>query len=193
MLCRQAYRPYAPKKGDIHLKALDYGYNSSYDATTYTVTTTARWAARGWEVGDSRYNSKDMVIVKFEAVDFPVTLKMEYVDGNGQKQATSTGVAAGNTAVQMAIPEGIKQLDKVYLIFQNPGSLMLTEATVVSMNEARTRGFINDGTDGTTGIEEIENGKLNIENGVYDLQGRRISQPTSKGVYIKNGRKVLVK
>ena len=34
-----------------------------------------------------------------------------------------------------------------------------------------------------TGIRAIENGKLKIENGVYDLQGRRVTK-TTKGIYI---------
>ena len=50
-----------------------------------------------------------------------------------------------------------------------------------------------------TGISEIGNGKQKIENGVYDLQGRRLqssisNSPSSqlkKGLYIKNGRKIL--
>ena len=43
----------------------------------------------------------------------------------------------------------------------------------------------------TTGIEEIVNSKLS--NGKYfDLQGRRVSQPT-KGLYIINGKKIAIK
>ena len=42
-----------------------------------------------------------------------------------------------------------------------------------------------------TGISQIENGELIIEN-VYDLQGRKVAQPT-KGLYIVNGRKVVIK
>jgi hypothetical protein len=45
---------------------------------------------------------------------------------------------------------------------------------------------------GTTGIEAIEHSPLNIEHSVYDLQGRRVAQPT-KGLYIVNGKKVVVK
>ena len=187
----QVYHPYTPKKGDIHLKALDYGYSSSYDARSYTVTTSARWAARGWEIGDMRYNSKDLVIISFEPVDFPVTIKMEYVDGNGEKQATSTGVAPGNTDVQMAIPEGIKQLDKVYLIFQNPGSLTLTDAVVVTKSEASSRGFINDGISGTTSLHGV-NSETENRDEYYDLQGRRVEMP-GKGLYIRNGKKIIVK
>lgn len=42
----------------------------------------------------------------------------------------------------------------------------------------------------TTGISEVV--KSDVNNKVYDLQGRHIAQPT-KGLYIMNGRKVLVK
>ena len=45
---------------------------------------------------------------------------------------------------------------------------------------------------GTTGIEAIEHSPLNIEHSVYDLQGRRVAQPT-KGLYIVNGKKVVIK
>ena len=43
-----------------------------------------------------------------------------------------------------------------------------------------------------TGIRAIENGKLKIENGVYDLQGRRVTK-TTKGIYIHNGKKTIIK
>lgn len=46
----------------------------------------------------------------------------------------------------------------------------------------------------TTGIDAslIDNGKRTIDNSVYDLQGRRVKEPT-KGLYIINGRKVVIK
>ena len=44
----------------------------------------------------------------------------------------------------------------------------------------------------TTGIKAIDNGQLTIDNEVYDLQGRRVAQPT-KGLYIVNGKKVIIK
>ena len=46
--------------------------------------------------------------------------------------------------------------------------------------------------DETTGIRLIDNGKQTIDNSVYDLSGRRVTQPT-KGLYIVNGRKVVIK
>ena len=44
---------------------------------------------------------------------------------------------------------------------------------------------------GTTGISEIENSKSKIEN-YFNLNGQRVSKPT-KGLYIVNGKKVVLK
>ncbi len=45
----------------------------------------------------------------------------------------------------------------------------------------------------TNGIENIEHGTLNMENGaVYNLQGQRVNK-AQKGVFIQNGKKVVVK
>ena len=65
------------------------------------------------------------------------------------------------------------------------------------MHEAAgARAFvINFGEGETTGIQPIrmENGTTPAE-GTYDLSGRRIQgQPTQKGVYIQNGKKVVIK
>ena len=44
-----------------------------------------------------------------------------------------------------------------------------------------------------TGISQIENGEMRIENSeVYNLAGQRVANPT-KGLYIVNGRKVVIK
>ena len=51
--------------------------------------------------------------------------------------------------------------------------------------------FLGFGDD-ATGIKAIDNGQLTIDNEVYDLQGRRVAQPT-KGLYIVNGKKVVIK
>lgn len=45
--------------------------------------------------------------------------------------------------------------------------------------------------DETTGIKEVH-GNTNVD-GTYDLQGRKVEEPTNKGLYIVNGRKVVKK
>ena len=46
-----------------------------------------------------------------------------------------------------------------------------------------------------TGIQQIENGELETENAaIYDIQGRKVGQERlTKGIYIVNGKKVVVK
>ena len=56
---------------------------------------------------------------------------------------------------------------------------------------ARALGF--DFGDGTTGIDSVESGELKVDS-YYDLQGRkRQGTPQRKGVYVKAGRKEIVK
>ena len=45
---------------------------------------------------------------------------------------------------------------------------------------------------GTTGIDRLDNTEWATDNW-FDLNGRRIEKPTKKGLYIKNGKKVVVK
>lgn len=183
----QVYRPEAPKTGDIHLADLNYGYNSSYDKGTHTITTTARWAARGWEIGDKRYNDKNLITVKFEAVDFPVTLKMEYTTGLQTAQATSVGVPAGRTELLLEIPKGISKLNRVYIIYENPGKVKLTEASVTYMENLKLstaiQAFEADGV--------IRDGRYDTD-GWYNLRGMRIPEPTTSGIYIHGGKKVVI-
>lgn len=44
-----------------------------------------------------------------------------------------------------------------------------------------------------TSIKGIENGQITIDNSWYDLSGRKLdAKPTTKGVYVLNGRKVVI-
>jgi hypothetical protein len=58
------------------------------------------------------------------------------------------------------------------------------------VNNARTRGLSIVFSDGTTGISSIEN-KSDVSV-IYNLCGQRVDNPT-KGIYIVNGKKVLMK
>ena len=57
-------------------------------------------------------------------------------------------------------------------------------------SRANTRS-IGGGSD-TTGINSVESGQL-TDDSYYDLQGRKVAKPNRKGIYIKNGRKVVLK
>lgn len=45
----------------------------------------------------------------------------------------------------------------------------------------------------TTGIQVMDEGRWMKEEAVYDLQGRKVENPSKKGVYIVNGKKMIIK
>lgn len=72
----------------------------------------------------------------------------------------------------------------------------VNEATAPS-SAALTRSFVFGGGNETTGIDEITIMGTDVQRhgtieGIFDLQGRKISNPT-KGIYIKNNKKVIIK
>ena len=72
--------------------------------------------------------------------------------------------------------------------------LKVATATVTKPSGASIRGFVFPGDGETTGIECItvtdEGTGNNRVEGIFDLQGRKVSKPT-KGVYIKNNKLFL--
>ena len=59
-------------------------------------------------------------------------------------------------------------------------------------NNAPAYTFSFGDNDGTTGINDVRSQKEDGRGDVYDLQGRRVAQPT-KGLYIVNGKKIIIK
>ena len=118
------------------------------------------------------------------AVNVPV------FDGTGADDVSANkmaGSATGTTAV--AEGAGYILSDGVF----QPAKAGTLPAGKAYLNISVSAPVLNLGFDGegTTGIKAIDNGQLTIDN-VYDLQGRRVAQPT-KGLYIVNGKKYIVK
>ncbi len=180
------YKPEPAKEGDITIDALNFFRDGSYNPETYTVTTTARRGEAGWQIGDERYADKTLVIIDFETTNFPVTLKMEYTNTEGTRLATSAGVAAGKTEVQLALPLDVKTIDKVYLTYAEPASLVLTDASVIAAANARPL----TGEPIATAIRELTIDRQ--ESHVYNLKGLRVFN-NNKGLLIQQGKKILVK
>jgi len=88
--------------------------------------------------------------------------------------------------------------------FVGAGNKLMTPNSTGALNALRAYFQIADANaapalsfdfgEGTTGIRSIENGQLTIDNVYYDLSGRKLNaMPTQKGVYIVNGKKVVIK
>jgi hypothetical protein len=70
------------------------------------------------------------------------------------------------------------------------GTIGANKAYLTYDDKAGTRAFF--GLDETTGVNEVMGKKEDERGEYYDLQGRRVAQPT-KGLYIVNGKKVVIK
>ena len=68
-----------------------------------------------------------------------------------------------------------------------PGLLALPAAA------AGARVFLGLPDDDATGIVTMENKQQKADNMWYDLNGRRVNAPMTKGFYVKNGRKMVMK
>jgi hypothetical protein len=66
------------------------------------------------------------------------------------------------------------------------------KAYLIYNGASAAREFI--GFDETTGICSIDNGQLTIDNSWYSLDGRKLQgEPAKKGIYVRNGQKVVIK
>lgn len=104
-------------------------------------------------------------------------------DALEQTEGSNTNLIFGGTGDN----RGFHPLSEAGVIGANKAYLQLPTADLPS-NGARLNIVFEDGT---TAIKTVNDVKV-ADNAWYDLQGRRVAQPT-KGLYIQNNKKVLVK
>ena len=137
----------------------------------------------------------------------PVLLLSKSVDSDDIRTSSTEekGTAKGGQ-LKAAPKDGkeVKAIGNIYLLYKDkfylsqtgtiPENGVYLELKEEQAQKASSRGVLSIGDDGTTGIQQIDNG-LNLEkNGWYTLDGRRLeSAPTRKGLYINNGKKVVIK
>ena len=124
--------------------------------------------------------SKDAQPFTSTDVDFIPTLGATTIEGSDTKAVLF--LAAGNKLLNpSALPANIKGFRAYFQLKGETASL----ARAFSMNfgDGETTGIIAIGTDRAA----------STDNATYTLDGRRISKATQKGVYIQNGKKVIIK
>ena len=101
---------------------------------------------------------------------------------------TEIGAATGNKTNFVLQKQG--SVVAFYKVGTNGFTVRANSAYLsVNLNGLSKNMFSLD--DETTGIEAIDNSQLTTDK-YFDLQGRRVIAPT-KGIYIRNGRKVVIK
>ena len=144
----------------------------------------------------SGYNQNGTVTFSSSNITVPVTSAQSDSYANVTLSATFKQVAQGRSVYALNVGEARGEYPEGSVFEQNYREIRPFQA--FTTHQAGTR-FITFGSlgngDGTTGIQEVivRNGEWK-GNSWYSLDGRRLdAKPTRKGVYVKDGRKVVIR
>lgn len=160
----------------------------------YTVSYTSGDAAQATEIETGILPANTPVLVTAEAGQYAFTANTIWQSGTPVKNAL-TGVYA-----KTIVPAGsyiLTQKDGIVAFRKADGTTNTVEANrcFLTAESAGARLLIAfDDDNVTTGIESMNNVQVTMDNEVYDLQGCRVeSSMLKKGLYIVNGKKVVIK
>ena len=119
----------------------------------------------------------------------------------GMAKSTATGTLSGNSLVgtdaELVNPGNAYCLSKSgstvgFYKFTAGGTIPAHRAYIV-ISGSGARQFYGFSEGGTTAIESLTPAIVEEEGDVYDLSGRRVVGQPQKGVYVKNGKKMIIK
>lgn len=150
--------------------------------------------ANGNEVGSMKYHSGKFTLYVNEGVATPIEYTITVPEGysltemklkNSTKSHNAwidydwSSHSLYNTTAEQTI-EFVKGVNEFYLYGQVGRTIYLTSLTITKTDDEET------------GISEIKNSYAKAGS-IYDLCGRRINDITKPGIYIVDGKKVLIK
>jgi len=153
------------------------------DAKDYTIPSSAVQSSyKNMFVGNT---SGDQIQVQEKSEDGSQT--NYYLSGKDGSFVKVSGYANINTnKCYLALPTSMVAVSSTR---SSEDSFIFEEPEVIKL-PINFRSIESDG-DGTTGVKEVKSGEVKSEEW-YTLQGQRVVKP-GKGLYIRNGKKVLVK
>ena len=168
-------------------------YNGTTSFTADENTTVFQAALSGsslklTEVPNREIPATKAVILKSSSATITLTpaSTTETLEGN-ELQGTATSITNPGNAYVLNKTEtnGVG-----FYKLSSTGTIGANKAYLTYSSPSHTRSFF--GFDETTGISMPTAEVIDADAVVYDLQGRRVAQPT-KGLYIVNGKKVIIK
>ena len=167
-------------------------YNGTESYTADANTTVFQAALSGsslmlTEVPNREIPATKAVILKSSSTSITLTpaSTTETLEGN---QLVGTATAITNPGNAYVLNKGTNGVG--FYKLSSGGTIGANKAYLTYSSASQARSFF--GFDETTGIEMPTAEVIDADAVVYDLQGRRVAQPT-KGLYIVNGKKVIIK
>lgn len=140
------------------------------------------------------YYLPDAVAARFTPINANT---IHYVNCTGAKIVS---VTAPDGTTSETLPNGVTmnqdtRLCNLTFDGQAPtkGEWHITIASIGSSNGEETTKILTINFGGTTGISSMHNDECIMHNDVYDLQGRRVDNPTRNGIYVTKGKTVVIK
>ena len=156
-------------------------YTASVEGSTVTLT----------QVNDIPANTGVVLKGSAKTHNIPVIASSSTAKGDltgSTTEATAYNAFSGYDLYMLAL----NGKNEAQFTLANAGEIAAGKAFLkLTHSEARNLSVVF-GDDETTAIRGIENGEMKVKNSFFDLQGRRVAQPT-KGLYIVNGKKVVIK
>ena len=162
------------------------------DAVTQLVAGTPyiiKWTADANYVDDDAHN---LVAPVFSGVTVSTTTH-NFKSGNIEFKGTYAPIGFSDEDKNILLL-GVKDDMSTLYYPQSGASIGAQRAYFEIAGGAEVKAFNLNFDGGDTGIEEIVNGKLPIDNSWYSLDGRKLSdKPSRAGVYINKGKRVVIK
>ena len=177
------------------------GATGEYWATYYNGTTSFT-ADENTTVFQAALSGSSLTLTEVPNREIPATKAVILKSSSSSitlTPATTTATLEGNqlvgTATAITNPGNAYVLNKGtngvgFYKLSSGGTIGANKAYPTYSSASQARSFF--GFDETTGIEMPTAEVIDADAVVYDLQGRRVAQPT-KGLYIVNGKKVIIK
>ena len=172
-----------------------YNQNYSFEADANTQVFKAELSGTSitlHEVTDKIVTKGTAVVLK--STGNPVMTKTSSASDNSDTNSlegvtSSSGMTAADPSTTYVLNSGTKGVGFYKLASGNTLEANKAYLTYSGSGAPSFFGF-DDGE--TTGINAVNGEGVTVNGSVYDLQGRRVAQPT-KGLYIVNGKKVIIK
>lgn len=189
---------FATTQEDLWVKKEDYT-GQSFNNYLVGLSTDGMFVSEGdFDEAENKYVNRNFALNWFSNTKTGKALKAEGTSGLEDK---ANGDAGDNDYLGFFRLKGNIQKEYAYLQLSNKVvdyNLQLTgskeDVQVADVKLSPNFGMVFDTDfDFVTGINSVSDVKKNGNNGCYTLQGVKVQRPTAPGLYIMNGKKVIVK
>ena len=170
--------------GDAKWRTLVSSKNVTLPEGLAAYIVTASSASSATLTAVSKVKANTAVLLNGNAGDYTLTVTEDDVTYDDTNLLQVSTESTGNGVYVLADKDGVG-------FYKWTGGSLGAGRVYLPAPAAAAREFLSFDFGETTGINNVESSKLDVE-GFYNLAGQRVAQPT-KGLYIVNGKKVIIK